>query len=103
VAATQIGLIWDTRSELGLPLKVKRAVTKENHSVAMATYRFFAVDHLDAVMSVRWIDCANDAGARAIGESLRTQTCGMEVWDVGRRVCKMPPHGPTAVHLRRLH
>lgn len=87
-----IGLIWDTRSEVGSSSKVKRAMIKENRSVAMATYRFFAVDRLDAVMSVRWIDCTDDAGAKAIGESLLTETCGMEVWDVGRRVCKMPPY-----------
>jgi len=74
-----------------LPLKVKIAKMKEqNLSAAMATYRFFVVDRLDAVMSVRWIECADDAGAREIGESLLTKTYGIEVWDVGRRVCKMP-------------
>jgi hypothetical protein len=56
----------------------------------MATYRFFAVDELDAVKSVQWIDCTDDADARAMAKSLLTEVCGMEVWDVGRRVCKMP-------------
>jgi hypothetical protein len=70
---------------------MKRAeMTEQNLSAAMATYRFFAVDRLDAVMSVRWIDCTDDAGAMEIGETLLTKTCGIEVWDVGRRVCKIP-------------
>ncbi len=63
---------------------------EQSSSAAMATYRFFVVDRLDVVMSVRWVDCTDDAGAREIGQSLLTETCGIEVWDVGRRVCKMP-------------
>jgi hypothetical protein len=65
-------------------------MAKQIHSAAMATYRFFAVDDLDAVMSVRWIDCTDDAEARDIARSLVTEICGIEVWDVGRRVCKAP-------------
>ena len=67
-------------------------MTEQNPSAAMATYRFFAVDGLGVVTSVHWIDCTDDARAREIGESLLTETCGVEVWDVGRRVCKMPAY-----------
>ena len=56
----------------------------------MSTYRFFAVNSLDVIISVQWIDCTDDARARKVGETLLTETCGVEVWDVGRRVCKMP-------------
>jgi len=67
-------------------------MTEKIHSVAMATYRFFVVDDLDAVMSVQWIDCADDVEAREIAATLRTAICGIEVWDVGRRICKMTAH-----------
>ena len=64
-------------------------MTEQNNSGAMTTYRFFAVDHSDAVRSVRWIDCTDDADASEIGRSLLTEISGIEVWDVGRRICKL--------------
>src|SRR5690242_12277289 len=77
------GLIWNTRGALGSPLRGKSAeMTGQNPSAAMATYRFFAVDRLDVVVSMRWIVCTDDARAREIGETLLTKTCGVEVWDV---------------------
>ncbi len=60
------------------------------YSAAMANYGFFTVNAADAVMSVRWIDCADDTNAKEIAESLVTEASGIEVWDVGRRVCKLP-------------
>ncbi|QGZ93349.1 hypothetical protein [Terricaulis silvestris] len=62
-------------------------MTEQISSVAMTTYRFFAVNELDTVMSVQEIECTDDGGAREIAESLLTDGCGIEVWDVGRRVC----------------
>ena len=72
-------------------------MTEQIRSVAMATYRFFAVDELDAVKSVQWIDCTDDANATETARSLLTEDWGMEVWDVGRRVCKMPAHWPALI------
>ena len=62
-------------------------MTEQIHPVAMTIYRFFAVNELDAVLSVQEIECTDDGGAMAIAESLLTEGCGIEVWDVGRRVC----------------
>ncbi len=62
-------------------------MTEQISSVAMTTYRFFTVDELDAVMLVHEIECTDDAGAREIAENLLTDGCGIEVWDLGRRVC----------------
>lgn len=56
-------------------------------SGAMTAYRFFTVNELDAVMSVQEIECVDDGGAMGIAETLLTDGCGIEVWDVGRRVC----------------
>ncbi len=58
------------------------------HLEAMTTYRFFAVDELDAVTCVHWIECENDGSAKEIAGSLLADGCDIEVWDVGRRVCK---------------
>ena len=53
----------------------------------MTTYRFFAVNELDTVMSVQEILCTDDDGAMEIAATLLTDGCGIEVWEVGRRVC----------------
>lgn len=54
----------------------------------MTVYRFFAVDQFDIVAGVQWIECANDVTAEETGVSLLSETCNVEVWDVGRLVCK---------------
>lgn len=60
---------------------------EQNSSIAMIAYRFFTVNALDAVISVREIECTGDGGAMEIAETLLADGCGIEVWDVGRRVC----------------
>ena len=55
----------------------------------MYTYRFFAVNELGGVLSLRWIQCLDDADARDVARSLVTERCGVEVWDVGRKVSKL--------------
>jgi hypothetical protein len=72
-------------------------MAEQIRSVAMATYRFFAVDELDAVKSVQWIDCTDDANATEMAKSLRTEVLGVEAWDVGRRVCKISAHWPALI------
>jgi len=62
-------------------------MTGQIYSVAMTAYRFFAVNELDAVISVQEIECTDDGSAIEIAKSLLTNGCGIEVWDVGRRVC----------------
>lgn len=62
-------------------------MTEQTSSVAMTTYRFFAVNELDMVMSVQEIECTDDGRAREIADSLLTDDFGIEVWEVGRRVC----------------
>jgi hypothetical protein len=64
-------------------------MTDRVHCRAMNMYRFFTVNERDTVISERFIHCADDADARAIGQSLVTEACGVEVWDVGRRVLKL--------------
>ena len=56
---------------------------------AMSTYRFFAVNEVNRVTSLRWIECTDDADARAMAESLVTEISGIEVWDVARQVSKI--------------
>ena len=75
-----------------LAIESKRTDMTEIHSVAMATYRFFGVDDFGTVMSVQWIECVDDAEAQEIALSLRTEIRGIEVWDVGRRICKFTAH-----------
>lgn len=54
----------------------------------MAIIKLAYVDRFqDTVMSVQEIECTDDGGAIEIAESLLTDGCGIEVWDVGRRVC----------------
>jgi hypothetical protein len=60
---------------------------EQNSSIAMIAYRFFTVNALDAVISVQEIECTGDVGAMEIAETLLGDGCGIEVWDVGRRVC----------------
>ena len=55
----------------------------------MDTYRFFSVNELGGVLSLQWIQCWDDADARDVARSLVTARCGVEVWDVGRRVSKL--------------
>lgn len=55
----------------------------------MDTYRFFAVNEVGGVISLRWIQCSDDADARCVARSLVTARCGIEVWDVGRQVSKL--------------
>jgi hypothetical protein len=62
-------------------------MTQQISSAALTAYRFFIVNELDAVMSVQEIECTDDGGAVEIAETLLTDGCGIEVWDVGRRVC----------------
>lgn len=62
-------------------------MTEQISSLAMTTYRFFAVNEQDRVMSVQEIECTDDGGAMEIAETLLADGCGIEVWDVGRRVC----------------
>lgn len=62
-------------------------MTGQNSSIAMIAYRFFTVNELDAVISVQEIECTGDGGAMEIAETLLVNGCGIEVWDVGRRVC----------------
>jgi hypothetical protein len=57
---------------------------------AMNTYRFFAVDEFDHVTSLLWRECTGDAEAKAVAESLVSQRAGIEVWDIGRLVSKLP-------------
>ena len=71
-------------------LQEAKEMTEQIRPVPMATYRFFDVNHLDEVLAVRWIDCPDDVVARKVASSLITERSGIEVWDVGRRVCKMP-------------
>lgn len=54
----------------------------------MTAYRFFTVDEFDIVAGVHWIECENDAAAEETGLSLLSQSCDVEVWEVGRLVCK---------------
>ncbi len=56
----------------------------------MDTYRFFAVNESGRVISLRWIECGDDADARMVARSLVTERCGIEVWDVGRQVSQLP-------------
>jgi hypothetical protein len=67
--------------------KEAHQVTEHISSVAMTTYRVFAVNELDTVMSVHEIECTDDGGAMEIAATLLTDGCGIEVWEVGRRVC----------------
>ena len=57
--------------------------------VAMNTYRFFAVNKSDAVISTSWVQCTDDAEALTLARSLVTEGSGIEVWEVGRRVLKL--------------
>jgi len=59
-------------------------------SAAMNTYRFFAVDEFDRVSSLLWRECTGDAEAKAVAESLVSEGLGVEVWDIGRLVSKLP-------------
>jgi hypothetical protein len=62
-------------------------MTEQLSSAAMTTYRVFTVKELDTVMSVKEIECTDDGGAMEIAASMRADGCGIEVWEVGRRVC----------------
>ena len=64
-------------------------MAEQIRSVAMSTYRFFAVNDFDRVTSLRWIECMGDADAKARAGTLVTKDCGIEVWDVGRCVSKL--------------
>lgn len=63
-------------------------MTADAHTGALTLYRFFVVDEFDVVAGVQWIECANDATAEETGVSLLSSSCDVEVWDVGRLVCK---------------
>ena len=63
-------------------------MTTRIHTSAMTAYSFIAVDQFDIVDSFQWIDCPDDAIAAETGASLLSETCDIEVWDVGRLVCK---------------
>ena len=56
----------------------------------MESYRFFVIDGSDRVAGADEIQCENDACARHIAETRVTDQFGVEVWDVDRRVCKLP-------------
>jgi hypothetical protein len=56
---------------------------------AMSAYRLFVVDEFDRVLALHWVSCADDVDAKAIAEALVSDSCGVEVWDVGRRVSKL--------------
>ncbi|MGH6952339.1 MAG: hypothetical protein ACREH4_15860 [Vitreimonas sp.] len=58
--------------------------------VAMSAYRFFVVDEFDRVSSLQWRECACDAEAKAVAESLASAGSGVEVWEIGRLVSKLP-------------
>jgi hypothetical protein len=62
-------------------------MTEQISSAAMTTYQVFAVKEPDTVTSVQEIECTDDGNAKAVAASLRTKGCGIEVWEVGRRVC----------------
>jgi hypothetical protein len=62
-------------------------MTEQVSSAAMTTYRVFSVNEVDTVMSVQEIECTDDGGAMEIAKSLLTDGCGIEVWEVGRRIC----------------
>jgi hypothetical protein len=57
---------------------------------AVNTYRFFIVDEFDRVSPLHWRDCAGDNEAVATAASLVSQDRGIEVWDIGRLVSKLP-------------
>jgi hypothetical protein len=63
------------------------------HFRAMNLYKFFTVNERDAVVAERFIHCADDADARAIGATFVTEAHGIEVWDVGRRILKLRSAG----------
>ncbi len=66
-------------------------MTAAVHSGATSDYRVFTVDAIDRVTSLQWIACADDDEARSAAASLATDTAGVEIWHLGRRVCKLGP------------
>lgn len=57
---------------------------------AMNTYRFFVVDEFDRVSTLHWRECTGDGEARAVARALTSKGLGVEVWDTGRLVSKLP-------------
>jgi hypothetical protein len=65
-------------------------MTLKIRPAAMSAYRFFVVDERDRVSSLLWRECACDAEAKAVAEFLASQGSGIEVWETGRLVSKLP-------------
>jgi hypothetical protein len=61
---------------------------------AMNTYRFFVVDAFDRVSALHWKDCEGDAEAVRTAARLGSAGLGVEVWDIGRLVSKVPASPP---------
>jgi hypothetical protein len=55
----------------------------------MEMYRFFGVNERDTVIHAEEIQCENDSSARAVARTKVTDQLGVEVWDAGRRICKL--------------
>jgi len=56
----------------------------------MNLYRFFVVDESDRVSSLIWRQCHGDREAKMVAASLVSEGSGVEVWDTGRLVSKLP-------------
>lgn len=71
------------------------------HTGAMTAYSFVVVDRYDVVASIQWIECSNDSSAEETAVSLLGDLCDVEVWDVGRLVCKCSKAEADATNPRR--
>lgn len=71
------------------------------HTGAMTAYSFVVVDRFDIVASIQWIECSNDSSAEETAVSLLGDLCDVEVWDVGRLVCRCSSAQADATNQRR--